>query len=100
MKRIICLVLALGLIMAAVPAVPALAGLQQKPVGGAGWCNCPPPRFQIFMAPKPYGGLILLDTKTGESYQRIIVNTKQGIAIRWMKLQMKGPQPGESIMWD
>ncbi len=98
MKRTLCLALALGLLL--VFSLPALAGLQQNPMGGAGWYNCPPPRFQIFMAPKPYGGLIMLDTKTGESFQRIIVNTKHGIAIRWMKLEVKGLQPGESILWN
>jgi hypothetical protein len=69
------------------------------PAGYTAWC-VKPPRFQIFQAPKPYGGLLMVDTQTGESWQRIVVNTPKGIAIRWMKLERKGVAPGESILWD
>ncbi len=58
------------------------------------------PRFQIYEAPRPYGGLLMVDTKTGETWQRIIVTTPQGIAIRWLKLERQGLQPGETILWD
>ncbi len=70
------------------------------PAGGYGGCCVNPPRFQIFQAPKPYGGLLMVDTQTGQSWQRIVVNTPKGIAIRWMKLERKGLAPGESILWD
>ena len=59
-----------------------------------------PPRFQIFTAPNPYGGLLMLDTQTGTSYQRVIVNTPQGIEIRWLKLKMIESIPGgQTILW-
>jgi hypothetical protein len=90
-KAVFALALA-GLLLAA----PAAAQTAKQ---GAAW-SCPPARFQIFEAPKPYGGLLMVDTQTGESWQRIIVNTKQGIAIRWMKLERGGPGPGETILWN
>lgn len=102
-KRLLTLLLAaailLGLAFFAWATPPAR---QLRPVGAppGGWTYCcNPPRFQIFQAPSPYGGLIMLDTKTGESWQRIIVNTPKGISIRWMKLERRGPGKGESILW-
>lgn len=64
-------------------------------------CCCQPARFQIFHATGRYGGLIMLDTKTGESYQRVIVNTTSGISIKWMKLE-RVPKITEqqTIVWD
>ncbi len=101
MRRSLVPMLATGLLLAALAiplaALPALAkGPAQK--GYAGF-TCQPPRFQIFEAPQPYGGLIMLDSKTGESWQRIIVNTPAGIQIRWMKLHQGGPKTGETILW-
>ena len=59
-----------------------------------------PPRFQIFTAPHPYGGLLMVDTKTGESWQRVIINTPKGISIRWMKLTKDEPfKKDETILW-
>ncbi len=58
-----------------------------------------PPRFQIYQAPDPYGGLVMLDTQTGVTYQRVVVSTPQGIRIRWMKVERKPPQKGEKILW-
>jgi len=60
-----------------------------------------PPRFQIFKAKGPYGGLILLDTRTGTTYQRVVVNTGQGIEIRWLKLKkVEEVKPPETILWN
>jgi hypothetical protein len=46
----------------------------------------------------------MVDTQTGETYQRIIVNTTNaatgGIDIRWMKIEKKGPQKNETVLWD
>lgn len=68
---------------------------------GMGWVYGPPPRFQIYQAPRPYGGLIMLDSKTGDTYQRVIVNTQAGIAIRWLKLPRVDAIPqGETVIWD
>lgn len=58
-----------------------------------------PPRFQIYEAPRPYGGLVMLDTQTGETYQRVVVNTPHGIAIRWIKTDKTPPKKGETILW-
>ncbi|MFH1057688.1 MAG: hypothetical protein V1797_03280 [Pseudomonadota bacterium] len=86
----------------AMTALPALGlAAEARTPGGAGGVYATPPRFQIFEAPRPYGGLIMLDTQTGESFQRVIVNTPQGIEIRWIKLErMKGMQPNETILWE
>jgi hypothetical protein len=99
MKRITVLVVLAFLICLSLP------GWAQDPVKspkrGAADGYCPPPRFQIFDAPRPYGGLLMVDTQTGESYQRVIMNTPQGIQIRWLKLdRMVAPKPGETILWD
>lgn len=98
MKAVISL--SLALLMTLALALPVFARAQQMPQGAGGWCNCPPPRFQIFTAPKPYGGLLMVDTKTGDSFQRIIVNTPKGIEIRWLKLEVKSLQKGESVLWN
>ena len=92
------LIAALCGLLAAALALPALA--QQGPArkGFVGF-SCEPPRFQIFEAANPYGGLIMMDTKTGESWQRIIVNSPKGIKIRWMPLERSGPKEGEAIIW-
>jgi hypothetical protein len=94
MRKAMLMMLLAGLLLLAAPAAAAPAKQ-----GFAGW-SCPPPRFQIFEAPKPYGGLLMVDTQSGESWQRIIVNTKDGISIRWMKLERGGPGPGETILWN
>jgi hypothetical protein len=85
-------------LLVATLALPALA--QQSPArkGFLGF-TCEPPRFQIFEAPNPYGGLIMMDTKTGTSWQRIIVNSPKGIQIRWLPLERGGPKEGEAIIW-
>lgn len=82
-------------------AAPALAAGQVRPQGQGAYLYGTPPRYQIFYAPKPYGGLIMVDTKDGSSYQRVIVNTKKGIEIRWLKLkQVDGIPAGETILWN
>lgn len=99
MKKLIILALLISL---ACPVLPALAQDPAKSSkrGFAG-CYCPPPRFQIFDAPRPYGGLLMVDTQTGETHQRVIVNTPKGIEIRWLKLErMTAPKPGETILWE
>jgi hypothetical protein len=69
--------------------------------GSAPSCCCPPARFQIFHATGTYGGLIMLDTKTGDSYQRLIVNTPNGIGIKWLNLnRVKKLPANETIVWE
>jgi len=80
--------------------VAAAGNLPQPPLAGGyppGYVY--PPRFQIYQAPEPYGGLVMLDTQTGQTYQRVVVSTPQGIRIRWMKVERKPPQKGEKILW-
>lgn len=92
----------LGLALAAGIGTTALAQGPVRPEktgGGYEW-YCPPPRFQIFHAPGQYGGMMMMDTKTGETYQRIIVATPDGIDIRWLKLERhKKLKTGETIQW-
>lgn len=94
--------LTLTIFMAAFLILGALissAAAQQRPRGSQmGW-YCPAPRYQIFQAPNPYGGMLMLDTQTGQSWQRVIVNTPKGVAIRWIKLHRREPGPGETILW-
>lgn len=95
----LCLTLAALLLLAF--SVPALAAGQVRPQGQGAYLYGTPPRYQIFYAPKPYGGLIMVDTKTGTSFQRVIVNTKKGIEIRWLKLkQVESIPAGETILWN
>ncbi|KIX14068.1 hypothetical protein X474_10565 [Dethiosulfatarculus sandiegensis] len=102
MKKIIIPLLALTLLTLA--GYAWAKGPVQAPMRGSACNCCAPPRFQIFQAPKPYGGLLMVDTQTGETYQRIIVNTTNaatgGIDIRWMKIEKKGPQKNETVFWD
>lgn len=102
MKKILLIVmLVMFLSLGAMVVLPANAQKARPGSAGGygGWCSAPP-RFQIFYAPRPYGGMIMVDTKTGDSWQRIIVNTPKGIQVRWMKLDRQGPRPGETILWD
>ncbi|BEQ14974.1 hypothetical protein [Desulfoferula mesophila] len=96
---LICFIL-LALLACAAPAMAAPP--QAVPQGGAVSLYSPPPRYQIFEAPKPYGGMLMVDTQSGKSWQRIIVNTPQGIRIRWVELPRvdKFPTGNESIMWN
>lgn len=88
--------LLVGLGVGAAWAAPAMAPKQ----GAGGWW-CAPPRFQIFEAPRPYGGLILLDTQTGEAWQRVVVNGPKGVALRWLKTpRVDAIGEGETILWD
>lgn len=97
-KAFVMLVMAAALVVCLTGGDPALA---KEPAGGIAGVYASPPRFQIYEAPRPYGGLIMLDTQTGESYQRVIVNTPQGIEIRWIRLdRSKGVQPNETILWE
>jgi hypothetical protein len=98
MRKTLVVAAICGLLVVAL-ALPALA--QDKTPARKGFVgfSCEPPRFQVFEAPNPYGGLIMLDTKTGASWQRIIVNSPQGIQIRWMPLERGGPNQGEAIIW-
>ena len=99
MKKIIILVVLISLVCLSLPALAKSPAKSSK--RGVADCYCPPPRFQIFDAPRPYGGLLMVDTQTGESYQRVIVNTPKGISIRWLKLdRMIAPKPGETILWE
>jgi len=96
--------LALTLALAVTLAAPAALMAQDRKTdppqkGYAGW-YCPAPRFQVFEADRPYGGLVMMDTQTGQSWQRVVVNSKDGIRVLWMPIPMKGPQAGESIIWD
>lgn len=97
--RLSVVVLALALLFCLT--MPALA---EAPVPGAGqgaYLYGTPPRYQIFFAPKPYGGLLMVDTKTGVSWQRIIVNSAKGVEIRWLKLrQVESVPQNESILWN
>jgi hypothetical protein len=92
------LIMIISMFLVGALALPALA--QQSPArkGYVGF-TCEPPRFQVFEAPNPYGGLIMMDTKTGASWQRIIVNSPKGIQIRWLPLERGGPKEGEAIIW-
>jgi len=96
------LFLPLALLSLLVMATPALAAPPSvTPQGGALSLYSPAPRYQIFQAPRPYGGMIMVDTKTGESWQRVIVNTPKGIQIRWWKLPRVTDIPeGQTILWD
>ena len=99
MKKTIIVGLLISLVCLGLPAF-AKSQAQSPQKGFAGF-YCTPPRFQIFEAPRPYGGLLMVDTQTGESYQRVILNTAQGIQIRWLKLErMTAPKPGETILWE
>ncbi|MCB2226527.1 MAG: hypothetical protein KQH53_07590 [Desulfarculaceae bacterium] len=94
---------ALILVLALLTAAPALAAPPSvTPQGSALSLYSPAPRFQIFQAPRPYGGMLMVDTKTGQSWQRVIVNTPQGIQIRWVELKRvdKFPTGNETILWD
>jgi hypothetical protein len=82
-------------------AVSAWAAGPMQDQGKSKYLYGTPPRFQIFTAPNPYGGLLMLDTQTGISYQRVIINTPQGIEIRWLKLKMLDSiPPGQTILWN
>ena len=95
----LCSTLAALLLLAM--SIPVLAAGQVRPQGQGAYLYGTPPRYQIFYAPKPYGGLIMVDTKTGTSFQRVIVNTKKGIEIRWLKLkQVENIPAGETILWN
>ncbi|MCA1905942.1 MAG: hypothetical protein LDL11_05050 [Desulfarculus sp.] len=97
-KALVMFVMAAALVACLTGVEPSLA---KEPAGGIAGVYASPPRFQIYEAPRPYGGLIMLDTQTGDSYQRVIVNTAQGIEIRWIKLdRSKGVQPNETILWE
>ncbi|MCB2185177.1 MAG: hypothetical protein KQJ78_02085 [Deltaproteobacteria bacterium] len=100
MKKFLGMLL-LALVLAT--ALPALAetALLRPQGGGNNNCWCPPPRFQIYQAPRPYGGMLMVDTQTGATYQRVIVNSKGGISIRWLKLPLvEQIPPTETILWE
>ena len=97
--RIVSVILAITLTV--LTALPALAAGPIKSQSSGAYLYGTPPRYQIFYAPKPYGGLIMVDTKTGASWQRVIVNTPKGIEIRWLKLkQVESIPAGETILWN
>lgn len=101
MRRItLASLLLLALLICTAPALAAPPGV--TPQGGALSLYSPPPRYQIFQAPKPYGGMLMMDTQTGKSWQRVIVNTPQGIRIRWVELPRmeKFPTGNETILWN
>ncbi len=99
MKRFMFALTLLSLLALASPALAAPPSV--TPQGSALSLYSPAPRFQIFQAPRPYGGMIMVDTKTGESWQRVIVNTPKGIQIRWWKLPRVTDIPeGQTILWD
>lgn len=98
MKRL-CLILVMLMLLCLVAPVWAAGPMPDQ--GKAKYLYGTPPRFQIFTAPNPYGGLLMLDTQTGVSYQRVIVNTPQGIEIRWLKLKtIESIPPGQTILWN
>lgn len=95
------LMLTLAALLMLTLAAPVLAAPPVKAQGQGNYLYGTPPRFQIFFAPKPYGGPIMVDTQTGMSFQRVIVNTPKGIAIRWLKLKQVDSIPdGQTIMWN
>ena len=99
MKNLIFSLILLMLLAVAAPSwgAPPVA----TPQGGALSLYSPAPRYQVFQAPRPYGGMIMMDTHTGDSWQRVIVNTPKGIQIRWLKLPRVTDIPdGQTIMWD
>ncbi|MCB2192092.1 MAG: hypothetical protein KQI62_11035 [Deltaproteobacteria bacterium] len=100
MRAMFACLLLLALLACAVPAMAAPPGV--TPQGDALSLYSPPPRYQIFQAPKPYGGMLMVDTKSGKSWQRVIVNTPQGIRIRWVELPRveKFPSGNETILWN
>ena len=100
MRKILLTASLAGMLALAVSVASAHAMNPQLPQGSAGYIYTTPPRFQIYWAPKPYGGMIMVDNKTGETWQRIVVNSKSGITVRWMKLEKSGPKPGETILWN
>ncbi len=100
-RKNVLAVLAMVLLLAAVAGVAA-AEPNPGPLSPAGTVAyySAPPRFQIYNAPGQYGGLLLVDTKTGVTYQRVIVATPKGVAIRWLKIdRFKSLAPGETIQW-
>ena len=100
MKRLIVLAAITALLAGAAPAWAEPAQVSQVQDGSA-VCCCQPARFQIFRATGTYGGLIMLDTKTGESYQRVIVNTATGISIKWLQLdRVKKLSEQQTIVWE
>ena len=98
MRKTLLVMIISGLLVAAL-SLPALAQQRSPARKGFVGFSCEPPRFQVFEAANPYGGLIMMDTKTGESWQRIIVNSPKGIQIRWLPLERGGPKEGEAIIW-
>ncbi len=99
MKKMVMAMAAVGLLALSAPVLADSAG--KAPAGGMPGVYVSPPRFQIYEAPRPYGGLVMLDTQTGESFQRVIVNSPAGIEIRWIRLdRQKGIREGEAILWD
>ena len=100
MRAMFACFLLLALLTCAAPSMAAPPGA--TPQGGTLSLYSPPPRYQIFQAPKPYGGMLMVDTHNGKSWQRVIVNTPQGIRIRWVELPRveKFPTGNETIMWD
>lgn len=90
------------LAFAAITAFPAAAARQAVPLPAVGgpYYYTTPPRFQIFHAPGAFGGLIMVDTKTGETFQRVTISTPKGVVIKWMKLdKMDKLGPEESLQW-
>lgn len=98
MRKTLVIAAICGLLAVAL-ALPALAQDKSPARKGFVGFSCEPPRYQVFEAANPYGGLIMIDTKTGASWQRIIVNSPQGIQIRWMPLERGGAKAGEAIIW-
>ena len=99
-KSLLSILLLLSVLFLAAPAPAMAQAAQIKAFNDSAW-YCPPPRFQIFNAPKPYGGLMMIDTQTGQSWQRIKVNTPKGIRVRWLKVPMVDEIPdGQTILWD
>lgn len=100
MKSMLAVFMLLAVLCLATPTTVMAQAAQVKAFNDSAW-YCPPPRFQIFNAPKPYGGLMMIDTKTGQSWQRIKVNTTKGIRVRWLKVPMVDELPdGQTILWD
>jgi hypothetical protein len=100
MRKMFAFSFVVALLLAAAPGWATDSNPNSPAKQGSVWCG-EAPRFQIFQASGRYGGLIMLDTRTGESYQRVITNTDAGIEIKWLRLERVKEMPANQvIIWE